>query len=931
MTRGLAGTVARLLPSRATDTVHLSRPSWVVRHREKLWLVAILLVAALAHGINMFDFPHYDNDEGTHMSRAWSLLSHGDLASNAQLWDRAPAGWIQLAGWVELTGGFRTFDTAINSGRVLMLLVQVACTLMVYLVVRSITSSPLAATIACLTFALSAYGLYYHRRVLPDNLASLWMLASLLPLVYGRPSLKKVWLSALALAISILSKESTVFLLPVLAYLVFYRVGGSRGRYAAFGWTAIVCLLCSTYYVVSASKGGLFATGARSDGSSERVGPLGALTDRASDLLHLDGGFWQLAATWARTEPFLVIGGTASAALAVLTIKRHRLAGLVGLATVSLWASLALGGTIFAFYLVPLLPLLAISAGLVLGSAADGIKDHSMRVPIVGPWTGRFVQLLALATCVSLMVPNFQSEDLGFEGYPLTLWTNTQAEGQLGALDWTERNIPEKSNIVTDNSVWVDLRDRPDGYENALNHWEVELDPKIRDGVLHADWRNIDYLYNTVPMDRDIRESNLELVGAATEHSSPVARFDTGGYPVEIRRVDDIQQVAASENPLLTNSWAGHKRSIQDGQVVEPQADVKTTSEGQAYALLRAVYMGDRHTFDQVWRWTEANLQREDGLLAWHWGTRPDGSVGVLDKGAATDADVDAAVALLFASRVWDAPEYRQEALEILDAIWRLETSVVAGRRILVAGDWARGDGVEGPRPAVVNPSYFAPYAYRIFAEADPEHRWTDLVDSSYGILQQIRDDPALGGAAGLVPNWITVDPYTGELLPADAVVGAQASQFSYDACRVPWRLSLDWFWYKDPRAREAIRALGHPERELRYNGRLLAGYYLDGSPAADYEAIAIYAGVIPGLLVGDDPELAHRVFAEKLLSAYVNDGDYAHWGEHPDNLYEQNMAWFATAVMDGGMSNLWEGERVIDWYKSPPVSPPAQPDQPQD
>jgi hypothetical protein len=83
-----------------------------------------------------------------------------------------------------------------------------------------------------------------------------------------------------------------------------------------------------------------------------------------------------------------------------------------------------------------------------------------------------------------------------------------------------------------------------------------------------------------------------------------------------------------------------------------------------------------------------------------------------------------------------------------------------------------------------------------------------------------------------------------------------------------------------------------------------------------------MYAGVLPGLLVGEDtdPELAHKIFVEKILTGYVNDdAETARWGEDPDNYYDQNMAWFATAVMEGAMSNLWEGERVIDWEEKIP------------
>ena len=34
-----------------------------------------------------------------------------------------------------------------------------------------------------------------------------------------------------------------------------------------------------------------------------------------------------------------------------------------------------------------------------------------------------------------------------------------------------------------------------------------------------------------------------------------------------------------------------------------------------------------------------------------------------------------------------------------------------------------------------INPSYFSPYAYRVFKDADPEHDWYSLLDSGYDIL----------------------------------------------------------------------------------------------------------------------------------------------------------------------------------------------------
>jgi hypothetical protein len=63
---------------------------------------------------------------------------------------------------------------------------------------------------------------------------------------------------------------------------------------------------------------------------------------------------------------------------------------------------------------------------------------------------------------------------------------------------------------------------------------------------------------------------------------------------------------------------------------------------------------------------------------------------------------------------------------------------------------------------------------------------------------------------------------------------------------------------------------------------------------------------------------VAHRIFAKKILREYTDGGPKgAYWGEDPDDYYSQNMAWFATAVMNGSMSNLWADEKVIEWDRA--------------
>ncbi len=904
--------------------------AWLLSHREHLLVAALLLVATLAHGLNMFSFPYYENDEGTYLAQAYAVTHLGELAPYTYWYDHAPVGWFQIAAWSLLTGGYHAFGATVNSGRVLMLLMQVGSTLMVYLIVRAallpregernqrlwLAPAVIAALVATLSFALSAYGLYYRRRVLLDNIATFWMLLSIVLLLHGQLSLKRVWASAAALGISILSKELTVFLVPVLAYLTWHRSHTSQRWLATAGWLSVVGSIVSLYVLMAALKGELFPTGSWLGGTNEHVSLIETLLFHSSR--GKDGGlrdtsslFWIMARRWIAEEPLLVLAGTAAMAVSLALLPWHRVAGLLGLATAMLWLFLGRGGVVIEFYLIPLLALLAINLGIMVGLGAGWARLGLRRLGggrLRALWLA--APLAATAACAYGIARGYNGPNYGFRENPMVAWQATPADVQDQAVGWIRANLPPESGMAIDQAMWLDLQAPESGpvFPHAHYYWKVDNDPEIRDDVFGGDRRNFDYVITTPQMNRDVGMTAMPLMAEVMAFSTPIASFDTGGWPVEVRQVRELYPDHA-EDEVLARTWATYKeRFIVDGRVIDPGRSGDTTSEGQSYAMLRAVYSDDRATFDEVWGWTKANLQQGNGLLAWLYGERDDGTAGILDAGAASDGDQDTALALLLASRRWSDPAYAAEAQTILGAIWEHETAEVNGGRVLVAGDWARGDGERSP---VVNPSYFAPYAYRIFAEADPGRDWLALVESSYTLLADLRASEGLGGATGLLPTWVTVDPTTGALALAPDM--QDAGSFGYDGLRAPWRLTLDWLWYRDERALEAIKGFTYLRAALERDGRLAAVMALDGAPQADYESLAMYAGVAPAILYSGGSQVAFQVFEQKIAASYVDDGRRAYWGD-PDNYYDQNWAWFTTALLDGAMGNLWAGDERLDW-----------------
>lgn len=203
-----------------------------------------------------------------------------------------------------------------------------------------------------------------------------------------------------------------------------------------------------------------------------------------------------------------------------------------------------------------------------------------------------------------------------------------------------------------------------------------------------------------------------------------------------------------------------------DGRVVRRDQDDDTVSEGQAYGMLVAAGAGEEEIFASIWAWTQENLQRSDGLLAWRWA---DGEVA--DPEPASDADLDAARALILAAERFDEPAYSAAAVELGQAVLDLETAETDLGLVLVAGPWAQQD------PYQINPSYPTPVATRLLAELDDDPRWAELDAGNRAVITEISGDGMLP------PDWAQIHAEDGRVEAMPAPNGNDV-MFGYDAAR---------------------------------------------------------------------------------------------------------------------------------------------------
>jgi endoglucanase len=184
----------------------------------------------------------------------------------------------------------------------------------------------------------------------------------------------------------------------------------------------------------------------------------------------------------------------------------------------------------------------------------------------------------------------------------------------------------------------------------------------------------------------------------------------------------------------------------------------------------------------------------------------------------------------------------------------------------------------------ILNPSYFAPYAFRLFAQVDPTHNWAGLIDSGYRALEE----SSKISKVGLPSDWIVLNPKTGSFQPLPATHQLK-SLYGFDAYRVWWRLALDAAWFQEPRAKQYLQQnIQHLQKLWQTQKKIPAQITLEGQPAVAYEATPQYAMLYAAFRL-IDPKTAEQIYQQKLTPRYRNgfwDSDSAY--------YTQNLAWFA-------------------------------------
>jgi hypothetical protein len=188
----------------------------------------------------------------------------------------------------------------------------------------------------------------------------------------------------------------------------------------------------------------------------------------------------------------------------------------------------------------------------------------------------------------------------------------------------------------------------------------------------------------------------------------------------------------------------------------------------------------------------------------------------------------------------------------------------------------------------------------------DPENRWFELVETSYRVIFESAELNFYSErSAGLPPDWIGIDPETGELLPVDLGDDRDTTIYGFEAPRTYWRIALDQRFFEDGRALSFLDMAGFIHEEIERKGYTSSVYSEAGDILESHTSKVSLAGSLAALLTRD-PKTANELYIDQFKKGITRYSDNSiSWGE-PASLYDQEWGWFAVALYADAMPNLW-------------------------
>jgi endo-1,4-beta-D-glucanase Y len=220
------------------------------------------------------------------------------------------------------------------------------------------------------------------------------------------------------------------------------------------------------------------------------------------------------------------------------------------------------------------------------------------------------------------------------------------------------------------------------------------------------------------------------------------------------------------------------------------------------------------------------------------------------DQDSATDGDMDIAYALLLAHHQWGSKgkiDYLSQARKIITDGVKGASMSPESKRVLLGDSFTDQYATRA--------SDWMTDHFKTYQQATSDNFWSEAANTVYDLIKDITVNYAPN--TGLMPDFIvsrTARPASPNFLEANT-----DGDYSWNACRYPWRLATDFAHSGCPEARAAANKVvnwlksstGADPRNIK------AGYKLDGTPLANYGSAAFSAPFAAACIVDN----SHQAF----------------------------------------------------------------------
>ncbi len=357
------------------------------------------------------------------------------------------------------------------------------------------------------------------------------------------------------------------------------------------------------------------------------------------------------------------------------------------------------------------------------------------------------------------------------------------------------------------------------------------------------------------------------------------------GYTIPFASPDSIK--------VHFDLWKKAWYDANQGWVLAPEGTCSTVSEAIAYGMLITVYMDDgksneyKTMFDKLYNTWTSNASGGGGM---NWRIGCDGG-----SGSASDADFDAALALVMASKQWGDESYMTKAKSLIS--W-ISSNDLNGSKIKPGNQWNDA----------FNPSYATTANFKLFQDV-AGGSWTGVISQAYTDL-----NACANSKTGLVPDWCDWNSHQPTKTSA-SVAQDENPGFFDDAARTPWRMAWAYYWYGDTKAQAFNKKINDwMIPETRTASGINSGYFINGqavkSEKRNFVSSTFSGGM--GIAASSVDESASKSFMETVYKALVNmksckNASGCGEGSNPgEKYYPATLNLLYLLLMTGNMPNFY-------------------------